>query len=271
MARRKLVGEFEPRLIRRPAGADNVVKSAQRVLEILEFFDDYREEASVVQVAEALGYPQSSTSALLKSLAALGYLYYNVRTRTYISSPRVALLGSWLNSSISREGDLIEMMHELNEDLGEAVALIARNGLHAQYIHVVQSTDPSAPRIGIGHLRPLVSSGAGYALLSTMADKDVTRLVMRANAEAESSQEIIKPADLHERLKQVRRVGYSVAIRSGVHCGLVASLLPALPRQAPLMIGIIGNSERISERSVEIGRMLCNRINKFHNVGRIAA
>jgi predicted transcriptional regulator len=59
------------------------VKSARRVLEILEFFAQGRREATVMEVADALAYPQSSTTALLSSLATLGYLRQDVARRTY--------------------------------------------------------------------------------------------------------------------------------------------------------------------------------------------
>jgi len=54
--------------------AEGAVKSAKRVLEIFEFFAERKRPASVGDVVEALGYPQSSTSALLKSLVQLRYL-----------------------------------------------------------------------------------------------------------------------------------------------------------------------------------------------------
>ena len=60
-----------------------VVKSAGRVLQILEFFDDVRREASVIEICTTLGYPQSSTSALLHSLVVMGFLSYNPATRAW--------------------------------------------------------------------------------------------------------------------------------------------------------------------------------------------
>lgn len=263
MGKRKSVDEFNGRVIARASKTNEIVKSAQRVFEILEFFDDYRKEASVVQIAEALSYPQSSTSALLKSLVNAGYLRHNPVTRTYISSPRVALLGSWLNASFAREGDLIETMHALNEKTRDAVILMTRNGLFAQYIHVIQAKDPNARRIGTGHLRPLATSGAGHAFLSTLPDEEVVRLVMRLNAEAESPDEIVNIKEIINRLKDIRKVGYAVAYAKTSTCALVAAPLPPLPRQAPMMLGICGESESIRDRSDTLGPMLLEAIRDF--------
>ena len=66
-----------------PIGAP-AVKSAERVLKILEFFDDIQARATVMDIADTLGLPQSSTSSLLKSLVTLGYLEYEPTNRTYL-------------------------------------------------------------------------------------------------------------------------------------------------------------------------------------------
>jgi DNA-binding IclR family transcriptional regulator len=52
------------------------VKSAHRVLEVLEYFAQGSGKATVMQIANDLAYPQSSTSVLLASLAKLGYLRF---------------------------------------------------------------------------------------------------------------------------------------------------------------------------------------------------
>lgn len=256
MSRVKTPSGLPHRLIDRSKGAGESVKSAQRVLEILEFFDDYRSEATVVQIADSLGYPQSSTSALLKSLVNLGYLHHNPITRTFISSPRVALLGAWIGDSFAREGDLVQLMRNLNDETGEAVVLITRNGLHAQYIHVVQSKNPDARWIGTGHLRSLASSGSGLAILSTMSDRDVTRLVMRINSEVSSREEIVNIRDLLAKLVEVRRVGYAVAVANNANCGLVASPLPSSGSRDQLMIGICADGKKILSQAPHFAELL---------------
>ena len=74
----------------------SVVKSTGRTMQILEFFDDHQGPANIAQVARALDYPQSSTSEIMRSLNALGYLAYNNRDRTFVPTSRVRFLGSWV-------------------------------------------------------------------------------------------------------------------------------------------------------------------------------
>jgi len=238
-----------------------LVKSAGRVLEILEFFDDLQRPATVMEVAGGLGYPQSSTSALLRSLVATGYLTYEPQQRTYITSSRVALLGAWLNAPFFAEGTLISLMKELNELTGDTVVLATRNGLYVQYIHVIQATSPARLHMTLGTVRPLAASGAGYAVLSTMSDAEVTRIVMRINAEATGSQPLIRTRELLEELQQVRERGYAftfdMVTRGG---GIMAVPLPRISGQPQMVIGLGGISEVMRQREGELAGILLERV-----------
>jgi IclR helix-turn-helix domain len=52
----------------------SAIKSAKRVLEVFEFFAQRRGSATIGEISKALGYPQSSTSVLMKCLHELRYM-----------------------------------------------------------------------------------------------------------------------------------------------------------------------------------------------------
>lgn len=240
-----------------------LVKSAGRVLEILEYFDDLQRHSTVMEIADALGYPQSSTSALLRSLVTMGYLNYDAHTRTYITSSRVALLGSWVNSPFFAEGAIISMMKELNEQTHDTVVLGMRNGQHVQYIHVIQATNHARLHMTLGTVRPLAASGAGYAVLATMTDAEVTRIVMRVNAEAREGEPLIKVRDLLEKLAAIREKGYAftcdMVTRGG---GMIAAPLPRMAGQPQMIIGIGGISEVMRQREDFLAQALRTQIER---------
>lgn len=240
---------------------DKTVKSATRGLAILEYFDDVQCKSTVMEVARALDYPQSSTSALLRSLVTLGYLDFDARARTYVTSGRVALLGNWVNSQFFAAGAIISLMKELNERTGDTIVLATRNGLHVQYIHVVQATSPARLHLTLGTLRSLASSGAGFAVLSTMNDSEVTRLVMRVNAEAAKGETMVNIRDLLETLAQVRRDGYAFTCDLVTHGGgIIAATLPRSGDQPLMVIGIGGISKVMRARRDELVAILKEQI-----------
>ena len=252
----------ERRRIRNPLPvAQKTVKSASRALEILEYFDDVQRPATVMEVATALGYPQSSASALLRSLVNMGYLNYDRYMRTFLTSNRVALLGAWVNSEFFAEGAIISLMKELNEKTGDTILLAARNGLYMQYIHVIQATSAARLHVTLGTIRPLAASGAGYALLSTLPDDEIRRIVMRINADRDPGQDVIAYTDLMEKLRQVRSRGYAfttdMVTRGG---GMLAAPIPTPGGKPPMIIGIGGISEVMRAREPELAETLLGLI-----------
>lgn len=242
---------------------DGVVKSARRVLEILEFFDDMQRPATVMEVAGALDYPQSSTSALLRSLARLGYLNHDPHARTYVSSVRTALLGSWVNAEFVRGGPVIEMMHELNRRTGDNVVLAVRNGLQCQYVHVLQALNPARTHLTLGTVRGLANSGAGRALLSSMPDRDIVRLVMRVNAEAKTDAAIVALPDLMSAIREIRDTGYSFSTDTVTPGGgILAAPLPMRAGGQVMVVGIGGCSAALRGRKTQLIDILLSTIER---------
>jgi DNA-binding IclR family transcriptional regulator len=259
MARPKLVGQFSDRIIDRSSNPG--VKSARRVLELFEFFDDVRREATVVQIAEALNIPQSSTSALVHDLVEFGYLHYDAMKRTYMSSPRVAMLGSWMDGRFAHEGSLVQMAQEIHEETRLTVCIAARNGMFAQYIKVVHRPGETNIPVGTGHMRPIVSSGAGLALLSTLRDPDIARIVIRANAEADDDSELIKSGDLLAEVAEVRARGYSAIYAStGRSCGLIAAPIVNKSPFPTMAVGVCGTEELLKDNEQDLGRVLVDMV-----------
>ena len=68
------------------------VKSAERALAILEYFDLQPDGVTVKEVSNGLGIPQSSTTMLLQSLLDLGYVTRLPGTRRFVSGARTAFI-----------------------------------------------------------------------------------------------------------------------------------------------------------------------------------
>jgi DNA-binding IclR family transcriptional regulator len=231
----------------------HVVKSAARTLEILEYFDEVRHPLNVVGIAAALGYPQSSAAALLRSLAAMGYLHYNRKKRTYMPTDRVPFLGSWINPPLFEEGALPRLMRAIGKRSGQLVVLAARNGDMAQYIHVLNEPAAVAHHIKIGQRRPLATSGVGQVLLSSMDEKEVRRLYHRMNAYASSPEDKIDIPELLAQLTLVRKRGYTFSRNRVVQgYGMIALPIPRSCTNRPLALGVGAHCETLEERETEI-------------------
>jgi DNA-binding IclR family transcriptional regulator len=232
------------------------IKSARRVLEVFEFFGADNREASVMDIARSLNYPQSSTSELLHFLAAIGYLTYDRHARTFRPTARVALLGAWVQPSLFRNGSLLQMMDELSRATGETIVLGTRVGLLVQYIHVLPATNPVRLHVPSGSTRPLARSGIGKLLLSTESDDAVSDVIRRINSDARPSERVRLPG-LLEEISRIRSQGYSLSLNAFTRgSGIVASLIPVKGEDEPLAVGIGGVADVVSNNRDRFLRLL---------------
>lgn len=237
MPRRRALSPDRVFIDARPTLDGSIVKSAQRVVQVFEFFNDLRTGATVADVASSLRIPQSSTSALLRSLHIIGYLSFDGEARTYCPTSRVALLGHWIEPQLVAEGPVLRMARALTERTGLDTLLATANKLHVQIIHREFAPDPKFHgQIGSGSF--LVTAATGHALLSGMSDGEVTRLVVATNARLEDGVQPVNARALLAELGEVRRRGYTVRpTQRGDGLVTIAMPLPNTLRE-PMALGI---------------------------------
>ena len=240
------------------------VKSAVRVLEIFEHFAQTRAPASVMEVSKALGFPQSSTSALLKSLVALGYMDYDGNARSYIPNLRLALLSTWIEKGAYRDEALIRRLERIRDLSGETVVLGLRNGVHAQYVVILEAERPIRLHMKMGVLRPLTRTAIGRALLVSESDAEIGRIVRRINAETPEHR--VEEQVFLALMAEVRAQGYAeTAGDMTPGAGVVAIPLVNAPGGTPMAVGIGGPLERLdASRRAEL-RAILTRVLELDN------
>ncbi len=222
------------------------IKSANRVLEIIELFDNERQSVTVMDVSRALGVPQSSTSELLRVLVQKGYLTRDRLARRFRPGSRTALLGSWVQPERFRHGHIFRLMDELKEMSGEATALCSLVGTTLQHLHIVGTQIPRA-LCGSSEHHPL-HSPFGMAILSTAPREQVRKLVHRLNAESEPERRI-PFVDVADELDRICTRGYVVGKLTQGYSGLAVLLPQKVGRdEEPLSIGLIGPTDRLLRR-----------------------
>jgi IclR family KDG regulon transcriptional repressor len=231
-------------------------------MEIFELFDRLQCDLSLADIVRELGYPPSSASALLHSLAELGYLSADTQNRTFRPTARVTLLGSWFNSAYFRDGALHRMMKDLNDRTGETIILAVQTDLIARYIHVVQGSNTMRLFVQQGAIRPLAHSGVGRLFLSRYHIKEQRKIVTRLNANRHQDERYIDFAEISEDMKRIKKLGYAVsADRVTPGAGVVARFLPSGDNEQPMAIGIGGLSEIIRTRQADFAEFLRIAIN----------
>lgn len=233
----------------KPVPKSDLARSIKRTLEVLEYFDGEHPTVSVSEISRTLGYPQSSTSILLKSLMELGYLHYDKEERTYRPTARVALLGRGVQSYLFGDGSVMAALEEISQRTGELVILAARAGVVVQYIHVIPATNPVRMHLRTGAVRPMIGSAVGHLFLSARGAGDLEREIDRLIEFSGGELRIGRDA-LMKEIRRIRRNGFALSTNTVTPGGgVVAILLEGVLAHQPLAIGIGGVASIITDNS----------------------
>lgn len=240
------------------------VKSALRTFEVLELFAERRAPLHLHEIHTALGYPQSSTTALLKSMVMQGYLNYDRDRRTYLPTTRVSMLGNWLPDYIQAAGGYRELVEELQRRTDETVALITRNDLFVQYIILLTPDHEFQMAPQVGAMRKLVDSSAGLSLMARMDDRAIEKLCRYSNAYYGSDGDRVSYAQIMQQVEWVRHVGYAyIPNRPTPAVSSITMALDADLNGVALALGVGGLAGRIADRKDHIVETLRELVGSF--------
>ena len=186
----------------------NDVKSAKRVLEILRFFAEAKEPASLARIAGALNFPKSSCLALMETLVAEGYAYQ--------TDGRYYLTGRWLRESdaVARHDRLAlrcrPTMQRLGDDIGETVILAQLAQDKVVYLDVIEADHVLRFTAFVGQRKPIHASASGRALLSLLGDAELKKLAKSLDYERLTGAEPSNATALLRAVEEGRRRGWHV-------------------------------------------------------------
>lgn len=248
------------------------VKSAERALAILDLFARERRPLHAKAIQTALDYPASSTIGLLKTLMRAGHLRFDRRTKLYVPTLRVVLLGDWIRETPLGSDRLRRALDRVVARTGETAFLSTPNDVAMQVTLIVRGPQPITLNVAPGATVPMPTSAVGQAFLATRPDRELAALLRRIRRESPSLADG-EIATLRAQLDLVRRRGWAAAYEVLPGVGAVATALPAAPDEAVSVICVGGPSARIAARERELARVLrdCARGARRPRVTRRAA
>lgn len=240
------------------------VKSAERALELLEFFAEWRRPASITEISQSLGYPQSSTSVLMRSLTESGYFDHEARTGMYVPNVRLALATAWIGEELFSERSLLRLMEQVLAQSGHTVMIGTLQGVHVRYLHVLQATRAERFVAKIGSLRPLFRSAPGRMLVTTLPERDVAVMLRRANAlETDARLRVDFDSAMRERAKALRD-GHAMSMGTSMPGAAGLAILLPVPRgHEPLTLSVGGPMREIKRDRERLVALLHDSVAAF--------
>ena len=184
------------------------VRQAANVIELLEFFADRLRPATAAEIADALGWPRSSTFNLVTTLVELGYLYEpRVRGGLYPTSRWLSVAQTISEVELLPEA-VLRLVAHIAAETGETTLIGAAAGLHAIAMHVIESEQAIRYFAEEGKRLPIHSCATGWALLSRQSPAQRKALYKRIEFDAYTPQSPRDPAAVEVLLERGAERGY---------------------------------------------------------------
>jgi DNA-binding IclR family transcriptional regulator len=214
------------------------VKSAARVLELLELLARCDAPIALKDVVSTLGIPKSSAHGLLQTLLARGYAERDAAER-YALHDSFRRMPGWFGGT---EAQLVAVarpiMDQLRDEVGETVFLGVRGARgDVKALGKAPSRAPIRYDADLVGLRPAYCTGMGRVLLAYWDPASTEAYLLRAKLKAYTPYTVTDPHRLRAILARVRHDGYAVLEQEYV-LGGSATAAPVMDRDGSVVAAL---------------------------------
>ncbi len=228
----------------------NAVRSVDRAAALLLALGDSQGEAGVTELARRLGLHKSTASRLLATLQKRGLVEQDDETGKYRLGLVVIRLAERAERTLDLRGIALPELERLARLTHETTGLGILDG--DSMLAVAQVDGPNLIAVGdwTGRATPLHCVASGKVLLSSLAEREVFRIVRRGLV-SYTERTIVELEPLLEELARIRRRGYATAIGE-YELGLNAVAAPVHDARGNVIaaVDIWGPAFRVTPRRV---------------------
>jgi DNA-binding IclR family transcriptional regulator len=198
------------------------VKSASRVLDLLEYFGEADRPLSFIELSRDLRIPKSSLFHLLADLTARGYVEHLPDIARYRLGPALKRLVHRAERPRLLADFLTPVLRRLNERLNETNAFYVLKEDQVAVVATESGKQPLTYQMRVGQMAPLHTFSAGKVALSTYSEAELKRYFSQAKRGRHTEHTICDEPSIRRQLKQIRATGFGHS-RSELARGVVGT------------------------------------------------
>ncbi|MFC3864907.1 IclR family transcriptional regulator [Alcaligenes aquatilis] len=189
--------------------AESNVKTALRVIEIIELFARETRPLALSEMARLLDAPVSSCLALLRTLSRQGYIYETGRRQGYYPTGRLLAMAQRISQADPILEKVRPSLEELRDTTQETV-VFGKLDLDKKvvYVEVISSPHPIRYVAVAGTQRHVHANSIGKALLSQMTPQERSQLLGDGPLEAFTSKTLTSLDSLNADLETAAQRGW---------------------------------------------------------------
>ena len=213
------------------------VKSADRVLDLLELLTRRGKAMSHTELSLTLGIPKSSLTQLLRNLTDRGYLLFSPGPNTYEPGP-----GFFALLRQGHEGfNLVALARPVLEKLTGATHESSSFNVYrkdcVERMCGVDSPQALTYRMTVGTRFLLYSSSAGKAVLAALPENERDRYFARVRLEQRTESTVKSVAELRRQVAKIAKAG--VAYSHGEYLPGIVAIAAAVRRADGYPVGAL--------------------------------
>jgi DNA-binding IclR family transcriptional regulator len=186
---------------------ESTVKSADRVLDLLELLCSTGHAMTHTEISSALSIPKSSMSQLLGNLERRGYLSFQAGPNVYELGPAVSRLAEGSRSS----SDFIHIAQNVVDVIAkttrETASFYKRRGDQVERVTVANSLRPLRYWMQVGETMPLHATSGGKVILASIQQIQRDRTLSRLRLTKVTANTITSHTALREELAVTAKAG----------------------------------------------------------------
>ena len=244
----------------------NINQSLAHGLQILLLFDTATPSLTVAEISNRLGYSQSKTYRLVRTLTKLGFLQEANGKARYLLGLNVLQMGLLAQKQFNISSIARPFMKELSRLTKETVVLTAVNGTKGVVIDRVESEEPIRFSLfQTGASLPLHGGASSKVLMAYLPEEDWDRIIKKEGLKRFTPNTITGVNRLKAHLREIRQKGYAFSDEEiDRHVRAVAA--PILNGWGEVVAGlsIAGPVFRISKKRVpQISKLVMEYANRI--------
>ncbi len=200
---------------------DNLVKSLDRALHILDLLKNKRDGYGVTEISREIGLNKTSVYRMLSTFVRHGYAEQDAETERYKLGYKILELSSSLLDSIDLRKEARAFLKELEELTNEVIHLVVYDRGEVVYIEKLEGNETLRMHSKVGTRAPMHCTSVGKVILAYLPQKEVLDIFDRYAFDPHTPFTIVNKDDLLDHLIEVRKQGYALDLEEneiGITC-----------------------------------------------------